>query len=108
MDLNFDRDIYHAQIRYENAQETTVLLSVGLTRDLFDNETISTSRIVGGNVSGLLFNATSFSVSNSVSLSSGRYEFSLVLIIAGEFIFASVVLDILSTSKLSVLIRGVK
>lgn len=80
----------------------TVLLSVGLTRAMFDNESLTGSRIVGENVSGLFFNGTSLSVINSVPLSPGKYQFSLVLTITIEnipkFISSSAVLDILSPS----------
>lgn len=104
--MNFERSIYHQLVQYDNAQETTLLLSVELTRELYDNESISSSRIVGDKVSSkFLFNETSLSVLNLSPLVPGEYQFSLVLVVMNKlsgnssFLSCSAVLYILSPSE---------
>ena len=103
IDITFDRTVYQERIQYEDAQDTNHLLYIRLTRELFDNESLISSRIVGKDVSAFSFNITSLSIVNLVPLSPGRHEFSLVLIIRNglvqNLIPCSVVLDILSPSK---------
>lgn len=101
MDLQFERSIYHEIVDYDSAQETTVLLTVQLTRELYDNESISSSAIVGDIVtSQLVFNENNLSVLNLSPLLPGQYPFSLALVVdRSSFLFCSVVLDILSPSE---------
>lgn len=89
--------MYHHQVSSENVQESMHVFSVQLTRQLFTNETIQYSRILGDNSSRqFVFNASTLSVHNSNALSPGRYDFSIVMIIHDCNLMTAAVVDVLS------------
>lgn len=80
----------------------TPLISIQLTRPLFPDESITNAAIVGREniIQNFMLNATSLFICNSVALSPGRYEFSVVMIISGRaLIAASAIIDVLSPGK---------
>lgn len=101
-DLEFDQKVFQSRVQFEDVQMTNTLISVNFTRQLFPNESISTASLVGTDVELFNINTTSLSISNSDPLNSGRYEFTVVVIVNDRTsILATAVVDVLSPSKVS-------
>ena len=97
VDLDFDRRMYYQRIPYENVQEIYIF-SVNLTRELYNNESITLATILGDNPP-FTFNWSNLSVIRSSSLEVQQYKFQIILSVNGNGLNALGVVDVLPPSK---------
>ena len=97
----FDQSVYHRQFEYCDVQIAGRLFFMQLTRELSEEEVISSSTLVGENCSrNFYFNKTTLAIDVLEALNPGRCEF-LVVIRITSLITATVVIDISSPGKSS-------